>query len=261
MARVPIVYNEQDTILHDRDPRIKILMFVFLVLFLYFAPSWKWMLGMTILGLALAFIAQLSKKALLILWALQLPNILALVLIPLIAQFVTGDGFEYTGRLAFGVRLALAWSAALFVSISLMSTMTVKDMADGLRGLGLPEFFCFAVEYIFLLIYRSGDDIFRIADAMKAKGVRLESKNPFTLIGALPRLMVPTIISLLRRAMPMMSVLEMRGFSATKRRKKLNLPSIDALDILFLLGAILVFLSSVAARFGWLAPLISPLGI
>ncbi|MGF1457552.1 MAG: energy-coupling factor transporter transmembrane component T family protein [Leptolyngbyaceae cyanobacterium] len=255
MARVPIIYNDKDTILHRRDARIKILMFVFLVLFLYFAPTWQWMLGMTVLGLLLALISQMPKRFLLVLWLLQLPNILALVLVPIIGQLIASGGLEYSGRLAFGGRLSLAWSAALFVSVSLVSTMTVKELADGLRGLGLPEFICFVVEYVFLLVYRSADDVFRIANAMRAKGVDLEIRNPMTWITGIPLLMVPTIISVLRRAMPMMSVLEMRGFSATKRRKKLNLPKIDSLDISFLVGSVAVFVLAVGVRFGWLPPL------
>ena len=44
----------------------------------------------------------------------------------------------FDGTLAFGLRLGFAWSAALFVSISIFSTMDIDEMTDGLRGLKVP---------------------------------------------------------------------------------------------------------------------------
>jgi len=252
MPRIPLIYNDRDSLIHRRDDRIKILVFVTLVGFLYVAPTWQWMVGMTVIGLLLAVVARVSKRWLLVLWLLQLPNVIVLVLAPLIDQLLTGN-LTFEGNLAFGIKLALAWSAALFVSISLLSSMSVDQITDGLRGLGFPEVICFTVGYTFLLIYLSINDIFHIADAMKVKGLDLETKNPCRLMKSLARLMIPTIITIVRRAMTMMAVLQMRGFSASKQRQRKNPPKFDFGDGIFLIGGLIILGSALAARLGWLS--------
>lgn len=246
--RVPVLQTERDSPIHRRDPRTKLVLFALLVLFLYIAPSWPWMLAMTFLGLAMALAARVPGRWLLVLWLLQLPSFLGLVIIPSARDLLAGDLALYEGDLAFGLRLGFAWSAALFVSISLLSTMQVDELTDGMRGLGIPEVICFTFGYGFLLMYTSLNDVFRIADAMRVKGVDLETKNPLRWMVGLPRLMVPAIFTIVRRASTMMAVLEMRGFSFSKRPARRVPSKFDAADAVFLVGGMLVFGLAVGAR-------------
>lgn len=249
MARVPILYNDRDTFLHQRDPRSKLILFGLLVVLLYVAPTWTWMLGLTVLGLLMAAVARVPPKWLGVLWLLQVPNVIGLLVIPAAGQLFAGD-FSLTGNLLIGLKLSLAWSAALFVSISLFTTMRVDELADGLRGLHLPEVVCFTVEYTFLLMYLSVNDIFRVADAMKLKGVNLETRNPVRLMRNLPWLIIPAIFTIVRRASTMMSVLQMRGFSFTARPDR-ELPSnFGVADATLVAGGIAVFSAALADRLG-----------
>lgn len=240
MVRVPVFYVEQDTLIHRRDPRVKLLWFILLIAILYMAPGWPWMVALTLLGLIMAALARVPMKWLVVLWLIQLPNFLGLVIIPIGKDLFVGN-LAVNENLAFGLRLGFAWMAALFISISLFSTMRVEELTDGLRGVGVPSVICFAVGYSFLLLYLSLNDIFRITDAMKIKGIRLETKNPIRLMLNLPRLMIPAIFTIVRRATTMMAVLQMRGFSFTKSRKKLTLPKFDLGDAAFLMSGLLVF--------------------
>ncbi|BBL80931.1 hypothetical protein RxyAA322_27850 [Rubrobacter xylanophilus] len=218
--RVPVLYTEKDTFFHRRDPRAKWLLFFSAVGMLYAAPSWPWMVGLALVGLLIAVIAKVSWKWLLVLWLLQLPNFLALVIVPATRDILAGDVQPFDGSLAFGLKLGFAWSAALFVSISLFSTMDIDELTDGLRGLKLPEVVCFTFGYAFLLLYTSLADVFRIVDAMAVKGVSLRTKNPLRFVANLARLMVPVLFTVIRRASTMMAVLEARGFSFTKRPER-----------------------------------------
>ena len=247
--RVPVLYTERDTFLHRRDPRAKWLLFVLLVLFLYTAPSWPWMVGMALLGLGLAAVARLSWKWLLVLWLLQLPNFLALVIIPAARDLLAGDVQPFDGTLAFGLRLGFAWSAALFVSISIFSTMDIDEMTEGLRGLKVPEVICFTFGYAFLLLYTSLSDVFRIVDAMNVKGVRLATKNPLRLVPNLARLMIPVIFTVVRRASTMAAVLEMRGFSFTERPNRPKTHRFGAPDAALLACGALIVGLAVGVRF------------
>lgn len=246
MPRVPVIYVDRDSPVHRRDARVKILTFVALVLFLYVAPTWQWMLALVVLGLGLDWLAQLSKRWVIVLWLLQLPNIIALLVEPALWQG------SLTSESAFGIKLALAWSAALFVSIGLLQSMSVDEITDGLRGLRVPETVCFTVGYVFLLVYLSLNDIFRISEAMRVKGLELEPKKPIRSLVNLPKLMVPTIVTVIRRATTMMAVLQLRGFSATKRRAPRTPPKFDSGDALFLGSACAILALAASARLGWL---------
>lgn len=254
--RVPVLYTEKDTIFHRRDPRAKWLLFGLFVLVLYTAPSWPWMLGLTFLGLFMGYLARVSWKWLLVLWLLQLPNFIAIVIVPAIQALLGGDVQPFDGDLAFGLKLGFAWSAALFVSLSLFSTMDVDELTDGLRGLKVPEIICFTFGYAFLLLYTSLADVFRIVDAMGVKGVSLRLKNPVRFVANLARLMVPVIFTVVRRASTMMAVLEARGFSFTKRPQRLVPAKFDLLDATFVACGILVFGFALSDRLGLLSALV-----
>lgn len=246
--QVPVVYHEVDSFFHRRDSRIKMALFGMMAAFIFLAPTWQWVLGLTVLGIAMAFIAKLSPRWAVVLFLLQVPNILALLIGPTLFQALAGD-FSFSEDLQTGLKLSLTWAGALFVSISLASTMDVDEITDGMRGLKLPEMFCFLVGYVFVLFYISISDILRVADAMRIKGVQLETKNPFRFVAGLPRLLVPAIFVIVRRAGTMMAVLQMRGFSFTSRSKKVEFDPIDAMDILVLAIGLLVVAAAAAARF------------
>lgn len=250
MNGVPVVYNDYDTVLHRRDPRVKLLVFLALVIYLYIAPTWQWMLAMAVIGLGFAATARVQPKWLLLLFALQIPNILGIFAFPAIERILVGQP-AFAGSFDFGLKLGLSWPAALFLSISLFTTMKTTEITDGLRGLHVPEFVCFTFEYAFLLLYTVLNDIFRIADGMKMKGVPIESKNPLTLARNLPKLGVPAIIAVFRRSNTMMAVLKMRGYPLDNLQESRTRFKFDTGDAALLCGAIAVLVVTVSVRFGF----------
>jgi energy-coupling factor transport system permease protein len=247
--RVPLLFTEKDTVLHRRDPRIKLLLFGVVIVFLYTAPTWHWMLGATFVGLALSIVARVPPLALLILWLLQLPNFIGLVIVPLWRDLAAGDLAPFDGDLDFGLKLGFAWSAALFLSLALLSTMSPDKLTDGMRGLRIPEPLCFLVGYAFLLMYASLADIFRTVDAMKVKGIELSVRRPVRTIANAAKLFVPAIIIMARRASTMMSTLQLRGFSFTQRRPATTLNRIGVADVALLAAALVLYAVVAVARF------------
>jgi energy-coupling factor transport system permease protein len=232
-VRVPVLHTDKDTVVHRRDPRVKLVLFGLVIAFLYTAPSWPWMLGATFFGLLLSVTARVPSKALVILWLLQIPNFVGLVIVPITRGYLVGDPLHFEADLAFGLRLGLAWSAALFLSLALLSTMAPDELTDGMRGLKVPEPLCFLVGYAFLLMYVSLSDIARTVDAMKLKGSELSIRRPVSAVRNAVKLFVPATIVMARRASTMMSTLQLRGFSFT-RRPATALEGVDAADVVFL---------------------------
>jgi energy-coupling factor transport system permease protein len=256
--RVPVVYNDRDTWLHRRDVRTKLGVFVLMLLYLYVAPTWEWMLAMVVVGFGLVALARVPPKWIVALLALQLVNVLGILAFPAIERLVTG-GSAFGGDFDFGLKLAFSWQAALLVTASLFTTVELTELIDGLRSLGVPEILCFTLEYVFLLFYITISDLFRIMDAMKVKGLGIETRNPLIFARNVPRLAVPMFMSVLKRSNTMMSVLTMRGYSFSNRDRELrHSMKFDAGDALLLGVAVTVFLGTTATNFGYLTVPILP---
>lgn len=246
--RVPVLHTDKDTALHRRDPRVKLVLFGLVMAFLYTAPSWPWMLAATVVGLCLSLWARVPRMALLVLWLLQIPNFVGLVIVPLTRGFLAGDPLRFAADLSFGLRLGFAWSAALFLSLALLSTMSPDKLTDGMRGLKVPEPLCFLVGYAFLLMYVSLSDILRTVDAMRLKGIEFSVRRPVRAVQNASKLFVPATIIMARRSSTMMSTLQLRGFSFT-RRPVSGLGAVGGADLLLLGSGVALYGVVCLARF------------
>ncbi|MDY6817449.1 MAG: energy-coupling factor transporter transmembrane component T [Halobacteriales archaeon] len=256
--RVPVIYNDTDTWFHRRDPRSKLGIFVLTLFYLYLAPTWEWMLAMVGVGVGLVILARVPIKWIGVLLLIQVPNVLGILAFPAIQRMATG-GAAFGGNFDFGLKLALSWQAALLISASLFTTMELTEITDGLRGLGVPELVCFTLEYVLLLFYITISDLFRIMDAMKVKGLEIETKNPVKFARNMPSLAVPMFMSVLKRSNTMMSVLTMRGYSFSNEGRELRHDlKFDAGDaFLFGVGVVVVVMTA-AVNFGMLTVPILP---
>jgi energy-coupling factor transport system permease protein len=196
--------------------------------------------------------ARTPWKWLAVLWLIHLPSFIVLVGIPAGRQLFAGN-FEINEDIVSGLRLTLAWTAAIFVNVSLFSTMDANDLTNGLRGLGVPAMAAFAVGLSYRLLYTTLSEIFQIADAMKLKGLDLETKNPFRRIASSLKLSLPVLFTVLRRGPTLMSALEMRG--VLKGRKESELPKLDPADVALLACSLVVCGLALSARLGLLPSL------
>lgn len=252
---VPVLKTDRDSFWHRRDPRVKVALFVCLIVLIYVAPSWTWMAGLVCIGIALAVTSRAPWKWLAVLLLIQLPNVIGLVIIPGWEGLSKG---EFDEEFEFGVRMALGWIAAVLIGVSLISTMEIDEIAEGLRGIGLPRRFAFTVSYTFVLVYLSVNDILRVTEAAKLKGVELTLKRPLRFISDVSRLMMPALFTTVRRGSAMTAALDMRGFSARHadvRRVRLKFDGADAAALACGL-AIVIYAGAIRADF---VPPIHPL--
>jgi energy-coupling factor transport system permease protein len=146
------------------------------------------------------------------------------------------------------LRLILAWTAAIVISVSLLSTIDAESLTDGMRSLYFPPVVAFAVGLSYRLLYVTLGEAFRIADAMKIKGVDLSLKRPFRFIWNSLRISFPVLFAVLRRGPTLMSSLAMRGYQT----KRPNLGGLDLGDTLLLLLGIALTGLALCAKFDWL---------
>lgn len=247
--RVPVIYNDRDTVMHRRDPRAKLLTLVVLLSFIYLAPTWEWMLAGAVVGVGMVAVARVPLTWVGGLFLLQVPNALTYFAVPIVTRVLTGEP-PLAGDFDFALKVVLSWWVALFVSVSILTTMELTELTDGLRGLGVPEIAVFTFEYVLLLFYVSFSDLYRIVDAMKVKGVELETRNPLKLARNVPKLGIPMMLTILRRSNTMMAVLKMRGYSFTDRGELRTPMEFDGGDAALLVAAIAAVGTTALVTFG-----------
>ncbi|MFB2935111.1 energy-coupling factor transporter transmembrane protein EcfT [Aerosakkonemataceae cyanobacterium BLCC-F154] len=247
-SSVPTLYRDRDTIIHDRDPRVKILLLILLFFFIFLAPTWEWFALVTVLGLVLAVAAQTPWRWVLVLWAIHIPTFLALLIIPAGGELIAGNFSALAEAAAAELRLILAWTNAIIISVSLLSTIDAESLTDGMRALYFPPVVAFAVGLSYRLLYVTLGEAFRITSAMKIKGVDLSLKRPFRFIWNSLRLSFPVLFAVLRRGPTLMSSLAMRGYQT----KRPNLGGFDAGDWILLLIGVVLTVGAFCAKFGWL---------
>lgn len=242
-ASVPTLYQEHDTFIHHRDPRVKILLFLILFLYLFVAPTWEWLLVAMILGLIMGVVARTPWRWVLVLWAIHIPTFLALIIFPTFGELIKGNFAAIWETALAELRLILAWTTAIIISVTLFSTVDAEGLVKGVRGLRLPAIVAFAVGLSYRLLYVTMAEAVRISNAMKIKGVELDPKHPFRFILNVLRLSLPVMFAVLRRAPTLMSALNMRGFSK-------RLPGLGKFDLgdwfLLLIGVALLALAACA---------------
>ena len=237
-----LLYAEGDSFLHRRDPRVKIALFALLFVYLFTAPHWTWLAAAVIGGIAFALIAGTSWLWIGIFWAVHLPSFIVLIGIPLRSAFAGEAALaEAASGLGGELRLVLAWSAAIFVSISLFSTMKPDEVRRGLHGIGMPQVVAMAVAVSLRMIYAAIDEGRRIVENMRLKGVALDPRRPASFFSDVVAVSLPLVFGLLRGAAPLVYALDQRGYVDGTRQ-----PPLDRADRWFLAIPTVVVLASIA---------------
>jgi energy-coupling factor transport system permease protein len=208
--RAPSLSKEARSPLDRIDPRIKLLTIGCVIVYLFLAPTWPWLAGLLAAGIAVTAVAGFPFRWMAVLWLIQAPNVVGLMFLPALIDLVR-DG-EVTTDVDSGLRMSFAWLGAVAVLTPLLWSMGIDEITDGLRGLKVPRAVTFAVGYAYRLLYASLDGARQIMDGLKVKGVDLETRNPFRLLAALPKIMTATLFVIVRRSNAMMAVLRMRGY-------------------------------------------------
>ncbi|NMB25518.1 MAG: energy-coupling factor transporter transmembrane protein EcfT [Firmicutes bacterium] len=245
-------YIPGDSILHQLDPRTKILVTLLLVIGLFFIDSF-WGYGAVAVYIGLAILLSGIPPRFLF---RGLRPVLAIIILTFVLNsfmtegepiwqwgflVLTKDGLVRGGMLA--VRLIL-----LIVGTSIL-TLTTSPIAltDGLESLlnpgkkmGIPAhelamMMTIALRFIPTLL----EEAEKIMKAQMARGADFESGNLIQRAKSLLPLLVPLFVSAFRRADELAVAMEARCYRGGEGRTKLNLLVFRAVDYLALVGSVL----------------------
>ncbi len=234
------------SLLHKTDPRIKIVLMIALIVFIFLAGN---MFSLLFASVSVILILALSKVP----FKLYLKNmkaILPVLIFTAIINMFYGEGeaifsfwiFSLTvGGLLRAIFMALRIALLIFVSSALTYTTTPNDLTDAiesllkpLKYLGLKNavhimamMMTIALRFIPTLI----EEAEKVMNAQKARGADLESGGLIDRIKALIPILIPLLLSAVRRAYELAEAMECRCYNGGEGKTRMKQMRIGICDI------------------------------
>jgi len=222
-------YYESKSILHKSDPRVKILLMIAYIVFVFVAGNMFSLLFCAVTVFGVLLISRVPFK-------MFLKNLKAIWLILLFTAIInlfysqSGDVLVHfwkititTGGVYRAGFMALRIVMLIFISSVLTYTTTPNDLTDAIESLLSPLKFIglkkgvhtlammmtIALRFIPTLI----EEAEKIMNAQKARGADLESGNLLQKVKALIPILIPLLISSVRRAYELAEAMECRCYN------------------------------------------------
>jgi len=254
-------YNYADSFLHRLDPRVKILLIFFIVIFLFFV---KTISGYLILLLFSIFLLMLSKSNFSSVMRSMRPILILLVFTAVFQIFFTPGTVVFQCKFiritVQGLKLATYISIRLILlslfTFILTSTTSNIELTDGFESIISPlKIFGFPAQEVSLMIsisLRFVPVLFEEADRiMKAQMSRGAEFNKGTLIerakSFLP-LLLPLLLNALNRADKLATAMEARGFVIGQKRTKYREMRIRTADFIAIFVTIFIMGISILVK-------------
>lgn len=245
-----------NSVLHRLDARLKLLLMLFFVIFVFFAKNLLSFLWLILLVIGLTLLSGISFKV--ILRGLK-PILFVSIFTAIINLFWTSGEkllFEFYFIKIFEEGI---WRAVYMVvrivslvagtSILLTYTTSPMDLTDALESLLNPlkkihvpvhEFammMSLALRFVPTLI----EETEKIINAQKARGADFESGNLLSRAKALVPILIPLFISSFSRATDLAVAMECRCYVGGEGRTKMKVMKLSLFDVLVFLGILLLF--------------------
>ncbi|MBS7604762.1 MAG: energy-coupling factor transporter transmembrane component T [Candidatus Bathyarchaeia archaeon] len=138
----------------------------------------------------------------------------------------------------------------LVESFSIFFATTSPDMLSlSLEQMGVPYEFCFAFITAIRFVPVLAEEAQSIMDAQKARGLELERGNFIKRIRNYIPILIPLIVSAIRRSMELAEAMESRAWGASKKRTNLYTLKMGVKDYLFISISIIILVLSLYVCF------------
>jgi energy-coupling factor transport system permease protein len=201
-------FSKLSTPIHNMDPRAKFIMTTgIFVISLLFA---------NIIALLFIFAAQIPIIAIgktLRRWLASMRAAILLAGLIFVMNFVTGSTFVYS--LAMTLRFICLLSS---FSIFFMTT-SPDDLGLALEQAKVPYIISFTFTKAVRLVPTMALDTQTVIDAQRSRGLELDRGSILKRIRNYIPILIPLIVSAIRRSIELAEALESRGFGATQKRE------------------------------------------
>jgi energy-coupling factor transport system permease protein len=231
--------------IHNLDPRIKFIyvcaIFVIAIIFWELIP----LIVLFIIQIPFVILAGVKRE-----WIRSMRGgaFLATII------FITNFAVAYIGGrgLAESLENAIALTLRFVVLIESFSIFFLTTSPDhlglALEQTGIPYEFCFAFTTAVRFVPVLAEEAQTIMDAQKARGLELERGNFLKRIRNYIPILIPLIVSAIRRSLELAEAMESRAWGATKKRTNLYVLKMHKNDFLLIAITIGILATAIFIR-------------
>ena len=208
-------YHDADTFVHRLHPVTKILAATLL-----FVPTLAFSRPLP-LGLVLASVLAGAVWARALVSLRRMWKLLALLFVFTVGVWtLLGQGGQRLNAPAalYGLAMAFRLEAMVCIGLVFVTVTQVEDLGAGLNKLGIPFPVCFALTLAFRLVPTFLATAHMVIDAQKCRGLDFERGGPVARMRKYVPLLVPVLISSVKRAELLALALESKGFGCGAKR-------------------------------------------
>jgi len=248
--------------IHRIDPRIKIILMILFIVFIFISKGFPSLLLSAFCVITVVFISKVPVKMYLKNMKAILPIIIFTAIInvfyasgdTVLLEFwiitITLEGIEKA------VFMALRILLLIFISSALTYTTTPNDLTDAIESLLSPLKFIglksavhtlammmtIALRFIPTLI----EEAEKIMNAQKARGADLESGGLIERVKALIPILIPLLISSVRRAYELAEAMECRCYNGGEGKTRMKQMRLKVLDLVSCVISVLMCAAVIA---------------
>ena len=263
-------YYVKDSFIHRLDPRAKLIFLIYIIVLIFVTHNILSLLFVMLLSLAVMILSKVPFK----LYFKNIKVIIPIIIFTAILNIFYSNSGDlllqiwqikiYSGGLLRASYMAVRVTLLILISSVLTYTTTPNDLTDAIErllkplkfiGLGnavhtMSMMMTIALRFIPTLI----EETDKIINAQKARGADLESGGLVKKVKALLPILIPLLISAVRRAYELAEAMECRcynGGSGRTRMKQMNLCVKEYLSFLILsFSLLLVIFSNIYVNVG-----------
>jgi len=233
--------------IHNLDPRIKFvyacIIFVIAILFWELLP----LIVLFLMQIPFVIVARVKRE-----WARSMKGAAFLASIIFFVNFIysfLSSGYKVTlPALEYASAMTLRF-VVLVESFSIFFLTTSPDhLGLALEQSRVPYEFCFAFTTAVRFVPVLAEEAQTIMDAQKARGLELEKGNFLKRVRNYIPILIPLIVSAIRRSLELAEAMESRAWGAAKKRTNLYVLKLRKGDYLFMLLTIGILVAAIFIR-------------
>lgn len=248
-------YFEGRSPIHRTDPRIKIILMIILIVFIFISQNMYALLFSALSVLIILIVSRVPFK----MYLKNMKAILPVLIFTAAINLFYGEGkvlFDWwkieitTGGIYKAVFMALRIVLLIFISSVLTYTTTPNDLTDAIENLLSPLKFVglrqavhtlammmtIALRFIPTLI----EEAEKIMNAQKARGADLESGSIINRIKALIPILIPLLISSVRRAYELAEAMECRCYNGGEGKTRMKQMKLSLVDLFSFIASLII---------------------
>lgn len=258
-------YYPTDSLIHKLDPRFKLLALLLYIVFIFLSSS---ALSLSFL-VALTFLLIILTKIPVATYLKNLKTILPIILITAVLNMlyvsdgetvvsfwvvrITDGGISRAVFMAVRIIVLILSSAMLtYTTTPTMLTDAIESLLSPLKHIGLggavhtiAMMMTIALRFIPTLI----DETDRLMNAQKARGADFDSGNILQRVKALIPILIPLLISSIRRAFDLSEAMESRCYTGSHTRTRMKQLKLEKRDFIAIPVLMLCFAATVAFNY------------